>query len=164
VETPLFVGDGLDVRQGRKVPVQVSAIPCSCHRTKHLGKLAVAYWAWFLADGSRSAWKVRYCLDGAAEHLKAILAASQELQGSTEVFACISCGVSVDQDSDPIYCTLYLPRREPMEVALQLCGACAAKFRIPIVEMGARLPDRSAGVRGPSPSATAWDAMGLAPI
>jgi NAD-dependent SIR2 family protein deacetylase len=141
----------------------VSAIPCSCHRTKHPGKLAVAYWAWFLADGSRSAWKVRYCLDGAEEHLKAILAASQELRDSMEVFACTSCGASAESDSDPIYCTLYLPRREPMEVAVQLCAACAAKLRIPIVEMGARLPDRMAGMRGPSSATTAWDVLGLAP-
>lgn len=141
----------------------MSAIPCSCHRTKHLGKLAVAYWAWFLADGSRSAWKVRYCLEGAEKLLWPVFKASQLVLDSQDVFACISCGASAENDSDPIYCTLYLPHREPMEVALQLCGACAAKFRIPIVEMGARLPDRMAGVRGPSPATTAWDALGLAP-
>jgi hypothetical protein len=106
---------------------------------------------------------VRYCLAGAEEHLKTIFTASQALEDSTEVYACISCGASAQEDSDPIYCTLYLPQRQPMEVALQLCAACAAKYRIPIVDMGSRLPDRMAGVRGPSPSLSAWDALGLAP-
>lgn len=62
-----------------------------------------------------------------------------------------------------MYLTLYLPGKEPMEYALQLDGACAAKLRIPITTKGERLPDRGGLVRGPSPSASAWDALGLAP-
>lgn len=67
-------------------------------------------------------------------------------------------------DSDPMYLTLYLPGKEPMEYALQLDGACAARLRIPITESGERLPDRGGVVRGPSPSTSAWDALGLAPV
>jgi len=63
-----------------------------------------------------------------------------------------------------MYATLYLPGKEPREYAVQLCGACAAKLRIPIFDRGERLPDRSGVVRGPSPSLTsAWDALGLVP-
>jgi hypothetical protein len=141
----------------------MSVFPCSCHGQRRPGKLAAAYWAWFNADGARSAWKCRYCLDGAAEHLKILFANSLSSKDLEDVFACISCGSNAETDSDPIYCTLYLPKKEPMEYALQLCGACAARLRIPIVEMGARLPDRGGVVRGPSPDTSAWDALGLAP-
>ena len=80
-----------------------------------------------------------------------------------EVFACVSCGTSAAQDSDPIYLTLYLPGKEPMEYAVQLCGACAAKQRIPITTQGERLQDRGGLLRGPSTAVTAWDVLGLSP-
>lgn len=141
----------------------MSVYPCSCHGHRRPGKLASAYWAWFNLEGNRVAWKMRYCPDGAVEHLQILLGASANNADSQDVFACISCGSSAETDSDPIYCTLYLPRKEPMEYALQLCGACAAKLRIPIVSLGAPLADRGGLVRGPSPLTTAWDALGLAP-
>lgn len=83
--------------------------------------------------------------------------------GTSDGFACVSCGTDASQDSDPVYLTLYLPGKEPEEIALQLDGACAAKLRIPITTHGERLPDRGGVVRGPSPSTSAWDALGLAP-
>lgn len=141
----------------------MSVFPCSCHGQRRPGKLAAAYWAWFLADGARSAWKVRYCPVGAREHLQLLLSDTSPARESEDVFACVSCGSSTAEDSDPIYCTLYLPSKEPMEYAVQLCSACAAKVRIPIVEMGTRLPDRGGVVRGPSPSTSTWDELGLAP-
>lgn len=141
----------------------MSVYPCSMCRGRKPGKLASAYWAWFNADGARSAWKLRYCLDCASESLSILLATFQETAGETGVFACISCGASAETDSDPIYCTLYLPGKEPTEYALQLDGACAARLRVPITTHGERLADRGGVVRGPSPSISAWDAMGLSP-
>jgi hypothetical protein len=141
----------------------VSVYPCSVCGLRRPGKLASAYWAWFLADGARSAWKVRYCPGCAADHLLPLLKALQSTTTSQEVFACALCGASAAEDSDPIYLTLFLPGKEPMEYALQADGACAAKLRIPIVERGTKLEDRGGVVRGPSSSASAWDALGLAP-
>jgi hypothetical protein len=82
----------------------------------------------------------------------------------SDVFACVSCGASASEDSDPIYLTLYLPGKEPREYALQLDGACAARLRIPLTQNGKRLPDRGGVVRGPSPGLSAWDALGLDPL
>lgn len=141
----------------------MSVHPCSLCRQRKPGKLASAYWAWFLADGGRSAWKLRYCPACAPEALSIVLQASQQLAETLDVFGCVSCGTSCETDSDPMYLTLYLPGKEPMEYALQLDGACAARLRIPITESGERLPDRGGVVRGPSPSTSAWDALGLAP-
>jgi hypothetical protein len=141
----------------------VSVYPCSVCRRRMPGKLASAYWAWFNADGARSAWKLRYCPECAAENLLALLNALREMDGTSDVFACVSCGSSAAEDSDPIYLTLFLPGKESMEYALQLDSACAAKLRIPVTTQGERLPDRGGVVRGPSPSTSAWDALGLAP-
>ena len=141
----------------------VSVFPCSVCRQRKPGKLATAYWAWFLADGERSAWKVRYCPADAQQALLSLLTTLRGQDGNENVFACISCGIDSSTDSDPMYLTLYLPGKEPMEYALQLCGACAVKLRGPIVGSGERLADRGGLVRGPSPSTSAWDAMGLSP-
>lgn len=143
----------------------MSAYPCDlCKKTKP-GKLASAYWAWFTADGSRSAWKVRYCLACAVDALSPVLQRLQQPTESGEVFACVSCGSDASQDSDPVYLTLYLPGRESQEYALQLDGACAAKLRSPITTTGTKLLDRGAESRGRGPSTltAAWDALGLAP-
>lgn len=142
----------------------MSVYPCSCCRQRKPGKLATAYWAWFLADGERSAWKLRYCPACAQEHLLALLTSLREPRETSGVFDCLSCGANASEDSDPIYLTLYLPGKDPMEYAVQLDSACAAKLRIPITSSGERLADRGGLVRGPSPSISAWDALGLSPI
>ena len=142
----------------------MSVYPCSVCRQRKPGKLASAYWAWFLADGGRSAWKLRYCPACANSVLSPLFETLREMDGTSDVFACVSCGASASEDSDPIYLTLYLPGKEPMEYALQLDSACAAKLRIPITQSGERLPDRGGVVRGPSPSTSAWDALGLSPV
>lgn len=141
----------------------MSVFPCSVCRQRKPGKLASAYWAWFNADGGRSAWKLRYCPGCAADALSLLLNNSRNLELDSTVFACVSCSADASEDSDPIYITLYLPGKEPMEYALQLDGACAAKLRTPITTLGERLPDRGGVVRGPSPLTSAWDALGLEP-
>lgn len=142
----------------------MSVFPCSVCRQRKPGKLASAYWAWFNADGGRSAWKLRYCPGCAAEALSALLKASSQLGETSDVFACIACGASAENDSDPIYLTLYLPGRETTEYALQLDSACAARLRIPITQDGTRLPDRGGVVGGPPPLTSAWDKLGLSPV
>jgi hypothetical protein len=141
----------------------MSVFPCSNCRQRKPGKLATAYWAWFLADGERSAWKLRYCPACAEDALLKLLNQVRGMDGTSDVFACVSCGTNAAEDSDPIYLTLYLPGKEPTEYALQLDGACAARLRIPVTTHGERLPDRGGLVRGPSPSTSAWDALGLSP-
>lgn len=155
-QIPRLTGRCLPAEKGR---CQLSVYPCSVCRQRKPGKLASAYWAWFQPDGGRSAWKMRYCPVCAAEHLTVLLAVSPSTETDSSIFACISCGTDAHEDSDPIYCTLYLPGKEPMEYALQLDGACAAKLRIPITSQGERMPDRGGVVRGPSPSMSAWDTI-----
>lgn len=141
----------------------MSVYPCSICKSRRPGKLASAYWAWFRQDGSRAAGKLRYCLECAQEHLSILLQDSVQRPESSSVFACVSCGADASQDSEPVYCTLYLPKKEPMEYALQLDGACAVRLKATISTNWDPLEDRGGGVRGPSPDITAWDKLGLAP-
>ena len=141
----------------------MSVFPCSVCRQRKPGKLASAYWAWFNADGDRTAWKQRLCPGCAQESLGTLFQTLRASDGTSDVFACVSCGTDASQDSDPCYLTLYLPGKEPMEYALQLDAACAAKLRIPITTHAERLPDRGGLVGGPPRATAAWDALGLAP-
>lgn len=125
-------------------------------------KLATAYWAWFNADGNRRAWKLRYCLADAQEHLAKLSAISSVTEETSEIFACVSCGVSTVEDSDPIYCTLYLPKRERADLDFQLCSACAARWRIPIVDNGELQADRN-GSTGKVSGLDPWSAIGILP-
>jgi hypothetical protein len=140
----------------------MSVYPCTFCKQRKPGKLANAYWAWFKMDGERSAWRVRLCLGCAPGHLAILLSSSELTPENSNVFACVSCGADASEDSAPMYCTLYLPKKEPMEYALQLCGACAVRLQATISTSAERLPDRGGVVRGPSPDASAWDAIGLA--
>lgn len=139
----------------------MSVYPCSVCKQRKPGKLASAYWAWFNADGERSAWKLRYCPGCAKESLLNLLQTLRDMGETDNAFACVSCGMNAAEDSDPVYLTLYLPSKEPTEYALQLNGACAAKLRIPITQYGERLPDRGGIVRGPSPLLSTWDDLGF---
>ena len=138
----------------------MATTPCSVCRHKRPGKNASGYWAWFRADGSRSAYRMRYCADCAPEELGLISRLFAASQDSRDTFACNACGADASGDSDPIYLTLFLPKRDVLEFALQLCGACAAKIRIPIVDQGEVLADRESSMRGPSSSTSTWDAIG----
>jgi len=141
----------------------VSVFPCSVCKQRKPGKLASAYWAWFLADGSRSAWKVRYCPGCAVDTLSELLGSLRRMGTDSAVYACVACGIDASQDSDSMYLTLYLPGKDPTEYALQLDSACAAKLRTPITAIAEPLADRGGVVRGPSTTTSAWDALGLSP-
>jgi hypothetical protein len=136
---------------------------CSfCDRPK-TGKLANAYWSWYLADGERVCWRLLYCPEHAAEHLfgsSSVLRMSAE---TSETFACLSCGGDVSQDSDPVWLTLFLPGKERMDFALQLDGACAARMRIPLTTTGRKQASRPQGSGGGAPRDDPWAAMGIAP-
>ena len=141
----------------------MSVFPCSLCRQRKPGKLASLYWAWFNADGGRSAWKQRLCARCAPERLQSLLLTLSSADSTSDVFACVACGASAADDSDPVYLTLYVPGRDPQELALQLDGACAVAIRSQAMEGAERLEDRGGVVRGPSTGTSAWDALGLAP-
>jgi hypothetical protein len=119
----------------------MSVYPCAGCGQRVPGRLASLYTAWFLADGSRTAWKQRLCASCVGSQLKPLLAAA--LEPSPDVTACPACGKDASNDLDPIYLTLYLPKQESREFALTTCASCAVKLRLRLQDRAERLPDRS---------------------
>lgn len=138
----------------------MSIRPCSLCKQRVRGKLAAAYWAWFLADGERSAWKQRLCNECLSGTFAPILRNASST--SMDVATCPACGGSSENDADPVFLILYLPKQDPREFELNTDAACAAKIRGNIVELGERLANRQVESRGPSTlDDGAWDALEL---
>jgi hypothetical protein len=138
----------------------MSRFPCSVCKGRVLGKMAVAYWAWFKADGERTAWKVRYCAECAAKHFSQLFQTLRSNSTATDLFICTLCGGRNETDSDPVWLTLYVPGQQVRELEVNLDGACAAKLRGPLVSFGEQLENRELGSRRPSTVTSAWDALG----
>lgn len=79
--------------------------------------------------------------------------------------SCPICHTVCGREADPVYATVYIPKREPEEIGFELCGSDAVAVRARAQDGAQKLADRELGVRGPSPSSStsAWDAIGLNP-
>ena len=137
----------------------MSSKPCSVHGSRFPGKPASIYWAWFLADGSRRAYRQRFCgecfKDGPLKIIRDVL---------KNEAACPICHAVHGRDADETYATIYIPKQEAVELAIQSCGVDAVSLRSLAVVGAELLPDREAGMRGPSSSPTsAWDDIPLWP-
>ena len=137
----------------------MSAKPCSVHGARFNGKPASIYWAWFVADGSRIAYRQRFCAGCLKDGPLPILRSCIENEA-----ACPICHGVSGSDADFTYATVYIPKQEPVELALATCGSDAVAVRVAAQVGAEKLPDREAGMRGPSSSLTsAWDELGLSP-
>lgn len=130
----------------------MSIRPCHLCQKRVPGRLSSAYWAWFLADGERVAWRQRLCMPCLTSHFLAILRNASS--DSTASLTCPACGGSSESDSDPVFLVLYLPKTDPREFELNTDAACAAKIRANIFELGERLANRQVEARGPSSDAS----------
>lgn len=141
----------------------MSVYPCSRHGARAPGKLASVYWAWFLADGERRAYRERLCIPCFAQYVVAI---NIEAENAPE--SCPVCHASTAGDADPVFATVFRPGSDPEETIWNTCGVCAVEVRAPIVASGIPLEDRNLGTSGEGPRpltqaspTAAWDAMGL---
>lgn len=133
---------------------------CALCEKKPKGKLASLYWAWFLADESRVAWRQIICVECFSTTYLSLL---QKCNGtSTDSYTCLGCGGSLADDLAPVFLNLYLPRQEAREFELGMCAVCAAHLQISMQHGAEKLPDRKAS--SPTPSSTvadAWAALEL---
>jgi len=118
----------------------MSVYPCSYCGQKSPGRLASIYSAWFLADGTRTAWKQRGCVRCVVSRFQTLLAHSTD--DSYAMTMCPACGMNSHEDLDPIYVSVYLPKQEPREYQLTTDSACAARLRLTLQDRAERLPDR----------------------
>jgi len=124
----------------------MSPFPCAGCGQQARGRLAAIYSAWYLADGSRTAWKQRLCAPCVMQRLRQLLLHAQD--STSAVTSCPACGIESSQDLDPIYMTLYLPKQESREYALTTDATCAARLRLLLQDGAQRLPDRNGGSGG----------------
>lgn len=139
----------------------MSVFPCAVCKQRKPGKFASVYWAWFLADQSRQAVRQRLCPSCFRDNCWELFKNAIENEET-----CSVCHTVPGDTVDPIYATVYIPKKEPAELVLPTCATCAVSVRNDALEGSQRLVDRGVGVRGPSTSQTPtseWDAIGLAP-
>lgn len=119
----------------------------TCARGAHRvnGKMASLYWAWFRADGVRTAWKQTLCVDHAREVFEDWRERLQE--DSDNLSLCPQCGGDSAEDLDPIYLTLYAPHQEATRFDLATCAPCAVGIRVLAQENAQRLADRQEATR-----------------
>lgn len=138
----------------------MSLFPCSRCGMRSKGRLAQAYWAWFEGGSDRVAMKERLCRDCAKDALEGLLETAK--QNSTHVSMCPGCGEDSASHQDPIYLTLYLPKREALEWALPTCANCASTIRQGITQNGEKLPDRQGSSGGLGPQTDdGWGTIGV---
>jgi hypothetical protein len=124
--------------------------PCSACDMKKPGKYASLYWAHFNGNGVRKAWRQALCHDCLMENFASLLGNTNS--DSMGASTCPACGGTSATDLDPVFLTLFLPKREPKEFELATCAACAANL-LPLTQVGATdLPNRQAGTGAPSPT------------
>jgi hypothetical protein len=138
----------------------VSIRPCHlCHKRVR-GKLASLYWAWYLADNVRVAWRQNLCLDCLTEAFSTLFKSAAAADENSDT--CPNCGTKCGDDIDPLFAVLYLPGSEQREYELELDAACAAKVRLLVVDQGDRLTDRAGRGSGPTPPTdNRWAELGL---
>jgi hypothetical protein len=125
---------------------------CSVCRTRTGGKLASVYAAWFRADGERTAWKQRLCVQCLTHELAQLLRSAA--QNSEDLSVCPACGMDSSETMDPLYLTVYVPKQEAREYALPTCTSCAATLRVSLQQGAEKLTDRQRANGAASTSST----------
>lgn len=116
------------------------------------GPLASVYSAWWDQKGQREAWKQRLCVSCVTHILETLRASA--LGNSLDLTVCLTCGKDASQELNPIYLTVYLPKREAAEYALTICDSCAIRSRALLSTGADRLPERNKIDEGDDPWAT----------
>lgn len=143
----------------------MSLYPCSACAVRPVQqKLSNVTWAWNLADGTRVAWRQRLCQSCFILNVQAI-----PLLTPGAPLACPMCGISTEEDMDPVYCTAFLPGAGKFSFEWPTCGACATKLRadaqVGAVRLESRTESLGASASGPQTYAAAsdWAGLGIVP-
>jgi len=146
----------------------MASVPCSACKRRTLTKHVSVYTARF-SEQERIAYRTKLCHDCAAEYADTVKAAKPIFgEGGSDVWPdnCSMCGGSTADDLDPIYLTVYEPKREGISLTIPSCAACTSNLAPMLERFGQRLVDRVAGSKpfGPgspgtgegAPSPLAW--------
>jgi hypothetical protein len=128
----------------------VSFVPCCNCGQRVKGKLATSYNAWFNELGERECWIQKYCAACLTEQMGSLLATMA--LPSSDLAACPGCGKDSSVDQSPIYLTVFVPKREPLELALPMCRSCATEWHALLRVNSTKAADRQGlGPQAPDP-------------
>jgi hypothetical protein len=99
-------------------------IPCALCGKREPGKLTHCTWAWYRADGERSAWLQKLCFTCVCTSLVPLVTAARE-----EPLKCPVCHTDPGDDMDPVYCTYFLEGVGKQQGEWATCGPCAVAVR-----------------------------------
>jgi len=132
----------------------VASKPCCRCDQRIRGKSAALYWAWFPEPQVRRAILTRLCPTCTSDVLVPLLSRPKE-----DADLCPQCGAYPDEMAATTYVTVFIPGREQYDDEFRTCAECALALRELVTQGGELQADRGVGVRGPSPSSTAWAAI-----
>jgi len=127
-------------------PTAVSLIPCDYCGKRVPEKLAQTSWAWYRADGQRTAYRQRLCTTC---FCTTVLPLDKPLD--LDELHCPACGESTQHDMDPVYATVYIPGSGKQQFEFPTCPACAAELRTRAQKGAVKLEDRPVGGPGSGP-------------
>lgn len=142
----------------------MSLIPCDACAKRVPEKLCQVTWAWYLANGERTAWRQRLCTACFAMTVLPL-----DKPTDYENLTCPACGESTEHDMDPIYVTCYLPGSGKLQLELPTCASCAVKIRARAqvgathLEARERVEGPEAGPSTPTTRESYWSALGIGP-
>lgn len=122
------------------------------------GKMATVYWGWNSPSGGRCSCKQRFD----PEHFL-VLWAELKKHGQNSSGQCPSCGGDMTESSFVVWATIYPPRHDRIDAALEVCTDCSEQLLEQVTLRSEPLSDRGAGAGGPLPQpprADPWDALG----
>lgn len=132
----------------------MSSDPCSRCGERCRGKMASLYFSWYPDRDHRTSFLVKSDPECAAQLLVPLLTRRDD-----QLLLCPECDTPLNDSAAKTYLTAYIPRKEQYDDTYETCASCADAFRDRMSFGGRLQPDRGVEVRGPSPSAMAWDAI-----
>lgn len=138
--------------------------PCSGCASRLPGKLANLTWAWYRADQTRKAYRMKLCIPCYAQRIVSLGIAAE-----SGTLTCPNCGIDTELDMDPMFCTMFVPGGGKQQLEMATCAPCAAQLRAWVLEHSSELDDGGQGFGGQDPGPqtgpqpTGWDALGLRP-
>jgi len=142
----------------------MSLIPCDYCGSRVPEKLCQVTWAWYAADGRRTAWRQRLCTACFCSNLLPM-----DVPLDFGSLTCPACHISTEHDMDPVYATAFIPGQGKQQFELPTCPSCAVKVRAAGQKGAVKLEDQTS-VEGPSASPSTpttresyWSGIGIIP-
>lgn len=127
---------------------------CSHCGSRPKGRLATAYISTIAGDGSRDAFKSRWCKACYDELMEGFLNRATEQMDESGPAMCPSCGQVSFTEGCEIWFTIFAPKQDPLRVEADLCRQEYPTILAAVRKGSTPLLDR--GVSGSLPEADEW--------